>query len=119
MRPNALRIFRRLRGDGQILAGLAERDLWPALHGQLKIDPARGEVHQLTRMIKGQIFVATFAEFGELLGIVAMDPSRRSNRHSLEDALHGIFILQAEGNHFELQLPYGTQNRIVVAQRPE
>ncbi len=47
----------------EILAGLEEFDLRPALLGQPEVDASRREIHQLAGVIDGQIVIGFFPKF--------------------------------------------------------
>ena len=70
-------------------------------------------------MIDGQVVVSLHAKFREVLVVLAVDPARRVHGDRLEHAGDRVFVLQAERDHFELQLADGAQDHVVVAQRLE
>src|SRR6185437_14612161 len=102
-----------------MLARLPKNDTRPALERQLQVHARRGEIDQSATVIDGEVLVRTLLELRELGGITPRDPARCMHRDGVEDALHAVLVLEAKRDHLELQRTDGSENQIVVPQRPE
>ena len=83
--PSAAQIGQHHGADvlgGEIFPGLEKLDLGPALFGEPQIDASRREIHQLSRMIHGQIVVRLRSELRQALLVLEIDPARRAHRRS-------------------------------------
>src|SRR4030088_1447786 len=72
----------------EILAGLEEFYLRPALFGQPEIDPRGSEIYQLTGMIDREIVMGLLAKLSEALLVFEAHPSRHGHIDRLEHTLH-------------------------------
>ena len=71
-------------------------------------------------MIDREVVVRLDAELREVLLVARSRPSAPCARRSARTRrLHAVFVLQAERDHFELQLADRAQDQVVVAQRLE
>jgi hypothetical protein len=99
-----------------LLARFAENDTGPTLDRELEIDPRWSKIYERSAVIYREVIVGFLAELLELLGIIALDPAGRLNADRLECTLDGVFVLQPESHHLELQLTNGAEDLIVIAQ---
>src|SRR5262245_4013418 len=99
-----------------MLTRFVETDAGPAFQGELEIDAGRRKVDKRSGMIHGEILVSLALELLELLRLRRANPARGMDIDVLERAFDTVFVLQAKGHDFELQLPDRTENQVVVAQ---
>jgi len=98
-----------------MLAGGAEFYIRPALFHQAEVDPGRRQVGEVAAAVDGEVLVGLVLEFLELLLVAALDPARRPDVDRLIGALDLVFLLQAAGNHVELQHADCAEDDVVVA----
>lgn len=65
--------------------------------------------------VDGEVLVSLVLEFLELLLVAALDPAGRPDVDRFIRALDLVFLLQAAGDHVELQHADRTEDDVVVA----
>ena len=73
----------------------------------------------MTAAVQCQVFHGLVGEFLELLLVTALDPTRRVDGDRLVGTLDLVFLLQATGDHVELQHTDGAKDDVVAAFREE
>ena len=90
------------RRFNSIFPGFAERDIRPALLGQVQVDLARRDVYEAVTVIQRQVIVRFLLKILQHSFVVDVYPARRCHIDRFELAIDPIFVLQAMGDYIEL-----------------
>src|SRR5690606_27269303 len=107
------------RSCGGVLPRLQELHLRPALLGEPEADGRRREVDELARVIACDVGCELLRELLELTLLGRPQPARGDDVYRLERALDAVLAFQPEGRDVELERADGTEDQIVVHERPE